>query len=381
ANTHILRPEGAAGCSHGCSEAATAAERNPWITSVLSSPAPKGQRNTAHRLTARSSAHGTHSQRSRPSPPPHASMPPCLDAFFSVVLNPRHPDHTSGAHHTLPHSAHRPFRYSTLHSAPSSHPRGMEVPEEGVLPFLRHQRTQPPSRLSTPGPPHPHLHSHPAPSTHPQPRHPQTEPRPSGSGRSGPVHRHPNPPERRRHAPTPTSSAPKGRRAVATGAARPPPRPSGTRGSHPLVQPCPEGAEERAAANARRRAPRAARIPRPTAPSPLHPRLMPRCPLPRCLLLCRPQSSPHIRRDRATRYRACPRPSTTTPRYTPARAVTSPPGDGGAGGRGPPLPPASAHPTSVTPRNSRPTAPTPAQPPGAVHPPPAAASPKPNRDR
>src|SRR5690606_16355774 len=174
-------------------------------------------------------------QRSRPSSPPHAPMPPCLDAFFFVIC-PNQPHHTSGAHHTLPHSAHRPFRYSTLHSAPSSHPRGMEVPEEGALPFLRHQRTQPPSRLATPGPPHPHLHSHPAPSTHPSPRHPQTEPRPSGSGRSGPVHRHPNPPERRRHAPTPTSSAPKGRRAVATGAAWPHPRPSGTRGSHPLVQ-------------------------------------------------------------------------------------------------------------------------------------------------
>src|SRR5690606_34792402 len=65
---------------------------------------------------------------------------------------------------------------------------------------------------------------------------PKTEPRPLGSGRSGPVHRHPNPPERRCHAPTPTSSAPKGRRAVATGGARPPPRPSGTRGSHPLAQ-------------------------------------------------------------------------------------------------------------------------------------------------
>src|SRR5690606_6766971 len=30
ANTHILRPEGAKGCSHGWSEAAPAAERNPW---------------------------------------------------------------------------------------------------------------------------------------------------------------------------------------------------------------------------------------------------------------------------------------------------------------------------------------------------------------
>src|SRR5690606_24569842 len=89
---------------------------------------------------ARSGAHARIPNARAPSPPPHASMPPCLDAFFSVVLNPRHPDHTSGAHHTLPHSAHRPFRYSTLHSAPSSHPRGMEVPEEGVLPFLRHQR-------------------------------------------------------------------------------------------------------------------------------------------------------------------------------------------------------------------------------------------------
>src|SRR5690606_30658034 len=76
---------------------------------------------------------------------------------------------------------------------------------------------------------------------------PKTEPRPSGSGRSGPVHRHPNPPERRRHAPTPTSSAPKGRRAVATGAARPPPRPSGTRGSRLVLGRCPEGAEEHSA--------------------------------------------------------------------------------------------------------------------------------------
>src|SRR5690606_5874302 len=126
--------------------------------------------------------------------------------------------------------------------------------------------------------------------------------------------------------------------------------------------------------------PRTARVPR---LAPFVPASCPDAPVPRCLLLCHlsKPTSPHIRRDRATRYRACPRPSTTTPRYTPARAVTSPPGDGGAGGRGPPLPPASAHPTSVTPRNSRPTAPTPAQPPGAVHPPPAAASPKPNRDR
>src|SRR5690606_16355776 len=76
ANTHILRPEGAAGCSHGCSVAAPAAERNPWITSARSTPAPKGQRNTAHRLTAPSSAHGARTNAFAPSSPPHASMPP-----------------------------------------------------------------------------------------------------------------------------------------------------------------------------------------------------------------------------------------------------------------------------------------------------------------
>src|SRR5690606_12345325 len=190
----------------------------------------------------------------------------------------------------------------------------------------------------------------------------------------GPVHRHPNPPERRRHAPTPTSSAPKGRRAVATGGAWPHPRPSGTRGSHPLVQRLPRRGRGTQRTDSW---PGAARTHAFPTLAPLHPRLMPRCPLPRCLLLCHlsKPTSPHIRRDRATRYHACPRPSTITPRDTPARAVTSPPGDGGAGGRGPPLPPASAHPTFVTPLNSRPTAPTPAQPPGAVHPPLAAASP------
>src|SRR5690606_37956017 len=107
----------------------------------------------------------------------------------------------------------------------------------------------------------------------------------------GPVHRHPNPPERRRHAPTPTSSAPKGRRAVATGGARPHPRPSGTRGSHPLVQRLPRRGRGTQRTDSW---PGAARTHAFPTLAPLHPRLMPRCPLPRCLLLRRPQSSPHI---------------------------------------------------------------------------------------
>src|SRR5690606_5874304 len=119
-------------------------------------PCPEGaeERPTA---TSRPRIRALHAyQGSRPSSPPHAPMPPCLDAFFFVIC-PNQPHHTSGAtapRATAPARALPQLHHATPRPAPSLHRPGMEVPEEGVLPFLRHQRTQPPSRLATPGPPH-----------------------------------------------------------------------------------------------------------------------------------------------------------------------------------------------------------------------------------
>src|SRR5690606_18507204 len=148
---------------------------------------------------------------------------------------------------------------------------------------------------------------------------PKTEPRPLGSGRSGPVHRHPNPPERRCHAPTPTSSAPKGRRAVATGGARPRPRPSGTRGSRPSFPVLPR--RGRGTRRRERTTPCPPRCSHTAAYRALAPSPPPLASMPPCLdaffsVVLYP-SNPTTRPARFTPCRAAPTAPSVTPHSTP----------------------------------------------------------------
>src|SRR5690606_11624531 len=91
----------------------------------------------------------------RPAPHPlmlSASMPSSLSSSIRATS-----PHIRRDRATRDGACPRPSTTTPPHTpkpAPSPSCRGMEVPEEGALPFLRHQRTQPPSRLSTPAPPH-----------------------------------------------------------------------------------------------------------------------------------------------------------------------------------------------------------------------------------